>query len=181
MVMNTNASSMFASAYYGLQNAYQFSLKNGENGVSQSDLLNLNNNYGYVQNTAFSSYLVTNFKQLDQNSDGKIGSDEMSSIMTTFSKQGMTYDQLVALSGSAGVNSDDLNLVLNNFRKIDRNGDGKVSQAEIQYYNANKKISNKLDELGKKRCSDISIMYSDDDYDKDSSTSSNLGSISSIL
>ncbi len=175
-----NASSMFASAYYGLQNAYQFALKDGTDGITQSDLFGLNNKYGYVQNSAFSSYMATNFKQLDKNSDGKINGEEMSSVMNTFSKQGMTYDQLVSLSGSAGVNSNDLNTVLNNFRKIDRNGDGRVSQTEIQYFNANKQITNKLDELKKSRRSDISIMYSDDN-DDDDDTSSSFTSVSSVI
>lgn len=183
MVTSTlNASSMFASAYYGLQNAYQFALKNGANGITQSDLFSMNNKYGYVQNSAFSSYLATNFNRLDTNHDGKVNGEEMSSVMNTFSKQGMTYDQLVALSGSAGVNSNDLNTVLNNFRKIDRNGDGKVSQAEIQYFNANKQISSKLDELRKSRRSDISIMYADDDKDDNTSTSSSsIGTVSSFF
>lgn len=180
-----NASSLFANAYYGLQNAYQYALPNGANGVTQSDLLGANNKYGILQssqNMAFSSYLATHFNQLDTNKDGKITGDEMSSVMSTFSKQGMSYEQLMALSGTNGVNSQDLNNIITNFRKIDRNGDGKVSQAEINYYNANKQISDKITELKKSRCSDISIMYSDDDKDNDSSSSSsNLSPISSII
>lgn len=174
--MNTslNASSMFSSAYYGLQNAYQYALQDGADGISQSDLYKTNNKYGYVQNSAFSSYMVTNFKQLDKNADGKLNGEEMSKLMTTFSKQGMTYDQLVSLSGSAGVNSNDLNTILNNFRKIDRNGDGKVSQAEISYFNANKQVTDKISQLKKSRASDMSFMYSIDDKDDDSSSKTSI-------
>lgn len=185
MSTSLNASSLFASSYYGLQNAYQYALPNGATGVTQSDLLGVNNKYGALQssqNMAFSSYLSTNFNQLDKNKDGKISNDEMSSVMSTFSKQGMSYEQLMALSGTNGVNSQDLNTIMTNFRKIDRNGDGKVSQAEINYYNANKQISDKINELKKSRTSDISIMYSDDSKDDNTTTSSSsLSPVSSII
>lgn len=177
--MNTslNASSIFASSYYGLQNAYQYALQNGATGVTQSDLLGTNNKYGVMlnqQNSAFSSYMVTHFAQMDANHDGKIDGQEMSKVMSTFSKQGMTYDQLASLSGTAGVNSQDLNAIMNNFRKIDRNGDGKVSQAEINYFNANKQITDKISELKKSRASDMSFMYSIDDKDDDSSSKTSI-------
>lgn len=180
MTTSLNASSMFASAYYGLQNAYQASLQNGATGVTQSDLFGLNTKYGALMNaqtSTFSSYLATHFGQLDKNKDSKINGEEMSSMMTTFSKQGMTYEQLASLSGTAGVNSADLNTIMNNFRKIDRNGDGKVSQAEINYFNANKQVNDKINELHRSRTSDISIMYSEKDDDKYSSSSSVSGII----
>jgi len=178
MTTSLNASSLFASSYYGLQNAYQVALQDGATGVTQSDLLK-NNKYAYLQNSTFSSYLTTNFTQVDKNKDGKITGDEMSSLMTTFSKQGMTYEQLMAMSGNAGVNSQDLNTILSNFRKIDRNGDGKVSMTEINYYNANKQVTDKINELKKHKTSDISIMYGTDDKDDDttSSTTSSYGII----
>jgi len=181
MSTSLNASSLFASSYYGLQNAYQYALKSGATGVTQSDLLGTNSQYGVMQtqqNMAFSSYLTTHFSQIDKNHDGKISGDEMSSVMSTFSKQGMSYEQLAALSGTNGVNSQDLNNIMTNFRQIDRNGDGKVSQAEINYYNANKQITDKIKDLKSKQAADISIMYPEDS--DSSSTSSSTTSLAPL-
>lgn len=164
-----NVNSIFTSSIYGLQNAYQLSLKDGQTGITQSDLLSNSNKYAYLQNSSFSSYMVTNFKQLDKNSDGKITSDEMSGVVNTISQQGLTYQQLMSGVGTNGINSQDLNTILGNFRKIDKNGDGKVSMAEINYFSANKKINDKITQLHKSRSSDISIMYGDKDDDDDSS------------
>ena len=157
-----NASSLFASSFYGLQNAYQYALPEDGTGVTQSNLLSNKSGILGMQNSPFSSYLATNFAQVDKDNSGKITSDEMTNVMTTFSKQGMSYQQLMALSGSSGVNSQDLNNVLNNFKKIDKNGDGKVSMAEINYFQANKDITDKIAELKSKKSSDFSIFYSDD-------------------
>lgn len=165
---NMNTSSLFMNSFYGLQNAYQFALPEDGTGVTQKDLLNNKNPYLQMQSSPFSSYLVTNFTQVDKNKDGKITSDEMSGLMQTFSKQGLSYEQLMALSGSSGIKSDDLNNILTNFRKIDKNGDGKVSQAEINAYQATKQVNDKIAELKNKKSSDFSIMYSDDTKSTDS-------------
>lgn len=165
-----NASSLFASSFYGLKNAYQYALPQNGTGVTQADLLSNKNGLLSLQSSPFSSYLATNFLQVDKNKDGKITSDEMSTLMTTFSKQGMSYQQLMALSGSAGVNSQDLNNILTNFKKIDKNGDGKVSMTEINAYQANKQVNDKILELKTKKNSDFSIFYSSNE---DKSTSSN--------
>ena len=169
-----NASSLFASSFYGLQNAYQYALPSGATGVTQADLLSNKNGIYSMQSSPFSSYMATNFAQLDKDKDGKISAADMSSIMTTFSKQGMSYQQLMALSGSAGVNSQDLNNIMSNFSKIDKNGDGKVSQTEINYYMANKKINDKITELKSKKSSDFSICYSDDSKSDDAKPTSSI-------
>lgn len=160
-----NASSLFASSFYGLQNAFQMAMPQGSTSITQKDLLNTSKNpYALqMQNSPFSSYLSTNFAEVDKNKDGKITGDEMSNTMSTFSKQGLSYQQLMALSGSSGINSQDLNNILSNFRKIDKNGDGKVSMAEINNYQSNKEINDKITELKNSRSSDISIFYSDND------------------
>lgn len=164
-----NASSLFASSFYGLQNAYQYAMPKDGTGVTQSDLLSNKNGILGLQNSPFSSYMATSFTQIDKNKDGKITSDEMSNLMTTFSKQGMSYQQLTALSGSAGVDSKQLNNIMSNFKKIDKNGDGKVSMDEINYYQANKEITDKITELKAKKSSDFSICYSDDTRSESSS------------
>ncbi len=163
MTSSMNASSLFMSSFYGLQNAYQLALPQGSTSITQSDLLNNKNSLLALQSSPFSSYLTTNFAQVDKNKDGKITPDEMSNLMTTFSKQGMSYQQLMALSGSSGVNSQDLNNILNNFKKIDQNGDGRVSMAEINSYQANKQVNDKIAELKNKKSSDFSIFYSSND------------------
>jgi Ca2+-binding EF-hand superfamily protein len=161
------------NSYYGLQNAYQYALPQDGTGVTQKDLLTNKTAYAQMQSNPFSSYLVTNFTQVDKNRDGKITSDEMTGMMETFSKQGLSYQQLMTLSGSAGIKSDDLNNILNNFKKIDKNGDGKVSMAEINAYQANKQVNDKIAELKNKKSSDFSIMYADYDKSKDSEDSKN--------
>jgi len=162
-----NASSMFMNAYYGLQTAYQYALPEDGTGVTQSDLLNNKNSLLALQSTPFSSYLVTNFSDVDKDKNGTITNTEMSELMTTFSQQGLSYQQLMALSGSSGISSTDLNNVLTNFRKIDKNGDGRVSMTEINYFNANKELDDKIVALKNKRADDISIFSDNKDFSKD--------------
>lgn len=175
MVTNLGSvSSLFASSYFGLQNAYQMALQDGATGITQNDLLNSGSKYLYYGNSnaaSFSSYLTTNFKGIDKNKDGTISSDEMSNVITSMGQQGLTYEQLMTAGSSAGMSSQDLNAILTNFRQIDRNGDGKISSTEISYYSTNKKVNDKISELKNKISSNVSIFYPDDSDDNSSSSS----------
>jgi len=162
-----SSGSLYTSAFYGLQNAYTSSLQDGASSISRQDLLdNLQTSF-LTGNTQFSSYLSTKFSNIDSNQDGSIAADEMQTMLNDMSTQGMTYEELAAFGGNGSISSTDLSTIMQNFRKIDSNGDGRVSDAEINYFMANKEMEDKLSALRDKRISDMSIMVDldADDYE----------------
>lgn len=177
-----NSASLFTSSIYGLQNAYQLAKKDGQTGVTQKDLWGINSYtgtnstssgiLGLLQNNVsspFASYMATNFNQLDTNKDGQITDDEMSTTLTNVSQKGLSYQQLMNMPSTTGLSTEEINDIIKNFSKIDRNGDGYVSMTEINYYNANKEINEKIQELKMKKASssNFSIFYASNNDDED--------------
>jgi Ca2+-binding EF-hand superfamily protein len=183
MVTNLGSmSSLFASSYYGIQNAYQLALSEGSTGVTRDTLMSSGSKYAMYNPTAssFSSYMLTNFKNLDKDKNGTLSSTEMSNMITSMSEKGLSYQELMTAASSSGISTNDLNTVLSNFRKIDKNGDGRVSQAEINYFIANKQINDKITELKNRTSSNISLFSDSTSSDSTTSTTSSTG-ITSIL
>lgn len=162
-----NTGSLYMNAMYGLQNAYTSSLQDGASSITRQDLLdNLQTSF-LSGTTQFSSYMSTKFSNIDANQDGSIAAEEMQTMMNNMATQGLSYEELAAFSGNGSISSKDLSVIMQNFRKIDSNGDGRVSDAEINYFMANKEMEDKLAALKDKRISDMSIMYDldADDYE----------------
>lgn len=176
-----NSASLFTSSIYGMQNAYYLAKQDGQEGVSQKDLwsvnsyTNTNSNtgiLGLLQNSVsspFASYMATNFNQLDKNNDGQITDDEMNTAMTNISQKGLSYQQLVNMPSTTGLSTEEVNDIVKNFSKIDKNGDGYVSAAEINYFHANQEINDKIQELKMKKASssNFSIFYADNNSSDD--------------
>lgn len=160
-----NSSSLFMNAMYGMQNTYSASLQDGADSVTRQDLLD-NQRNAYMNGTSvFSSYMSTNFMNLDSNSDGKIAADEMQQMMNDFSTSGMTYDQVMQLSMNGSIDGDQVSAILKDFNKIDQNGDGRVSMSEINYFSVNKEMEDKIAALKDRKLSNMSIMYDVGDDD----------------
>lgn len=164
-MVNMNSSSIFMNAMYGLQNAYTGSLQDGADSVSRKDLLDAQQKSFLNGTTPFTSYMSTNFMNLDSNQDGLIAADEMQQMMNDISSAGLTYEQMMQFGMSGSVDSKQISEVLQNFTKVDKNGDGKVSTAEINYYLSNKEMEDKIAELKDRNISNMSIMYDIDPED----------------
>lgn len=130
-----NGESLFAAATSGLTSTYSILEKyNNSNGISLSDLSNPSDKASSLlgSNASFLSYLSTNFNNLDEDGDGKITATDINNYTTKMQTKGLTKDEISQLCASG--NSSLASTVLNYFSKIDKNGDGRVTSAEISAF-----------------------------------------------
>ncbi len=132
-----DGSSLFTSMNTGLTNTFGI-LANAFNGdvtlanLASKDANSALSSNGLNQN--FKSYLQTNFSSVDKNNDGKLTAEEISEYTSNLTRQGMTLEQIYQLGTSTGMSSSLLETVVSHFNEIDKNKDGKVTNAEIQAY-----------------------------------------------
>jgi len=171
MAERLRASQLYTGTLYSLQRVYNLLNKDNLDGVSKSDLSNYSNLATY--DLPFVQFLQQNMNLIDKNSDKIISQDELNQMFQSIQQNGYTYSQLVALSTStvSGIDSSLLSTVLANFNKIDANGDGKVSQAEINAYNLKTEITERKDEFDQFKSESFSIFYSGSESSDDSEVS----------
>lgn len=164
MAEKISAEYLFSNARYGLQRVYSLLNKTDLDGVSQSDIDEYYNNLSYTD-IPFAQYLSQNINQFDSDSDGNISQEELSTSLADMAQNGMTYEQLLALQGNSTYGLDEANSsiakLLEHFREIDKNGDGRITSTEINAYNINEEIAEKEDKYKTFKASDISIFYAD--------------------
>ena len=164
IMSNTSAQPIFLSAGVEMQRIFKLLQNDDINGIYKTDLTNsdkLN-----IYDMPFANFLTQNFQKFDTNNDNKITTEEFSKMSQDIQNNGMTYEQLVYLSSQTSLfNSDSnqelLNTVLENFKKIDTNGDGKVSAKEISAFTTDKEIDEKKEELTEIQATDMSVFYVD--------------------
>ncbi len=137
MSTRLDGTSLFTSMNSGLGNTFSVLSSAFSDGITLKNLATTDattalNSNGLGQN--FKSYIQTNFSTMDKNHDGKITADELNTYTTNLSMQGMTMEQLATLGTSSGMSSSLLDTVMSHFNEIDKNKDGKVTNAEIQAY-----------------------------------------------
>lgn len=171
-----NANALFMNAVYGFNTTYQQLMGSNSQGITL-DNLNSTTNVNY-STMPFLNYMKTNFKDLDTDNNSTISPTEIQKLMNDFQMNGLSYAQLMQLSssGAMGADTTSLSQVLQNFQKIDRNSDGKISLAEINAYNTSTEIAEKKDKLKEIKKNDISLFYSDDDSTSVESTSETTSS-----
>lgn len=159
-----NSTRLITNAKFGLQRAYNALNSADLNGVSLEDFVN--QNQISTSDLPFSDLLKLNFKNIDTDKNQVLSSEEITTLLNSIDKQGLTYDQLQALSGQAGSSIDDskklLDEVIQNFNKIDTDHDGHVSEAEINAYKFNKEVEDKKKDLYEFKASSISVFYAED-------------------
>lgn len=132
-----DGSSLFTSMNSGLSNTFSI-LSTAFNGdITLANLASKDANSALTTNGInqnFKSYLQTNFSTVDKNGDGKLTADELNEYTSNLTRQGMTIEQLYQLGSSTGMSSSLLDTVISHFNEIDKNKDGKVTNAEIQAY-----------------------------------------------
>ena len=163
MSTRLNGQGLMAQAIYGLTNNFAV-LSAGASGgltldqiINPSDEVNKNN-----LNASFQSYLTQNFSSIDSDGDGKISATVLQQYTNQLSQKGLSYQELMQLcySGSA---SSQLEEVLAHFSEIDKNGDGRVTNAEIAGYGVDTEIEEMEEEHPKFQATNISNYVDNDD------------------
>lgn len=170
--------SLITSAVSGLTNTFSaVASYNGKTSLSLEDLSNpsneLLNKLGY--NNSFLSYLSSNFSNLDSDKDGNITGEDVSKLTQTMQSQGLTYNEIAQLAASGSISSTLSETVLNYFQKIDKNGDGRVTSAEISAFGFESDRQKMDTEFNGFKSSSMSTFYSDlDSTEKPTSIVDNL-------
>ena len=136
MSKRLDGTSLFTGVNSGLANTFAQLSGQYSDGVTIETLskaLTNTNITNTAYGTTFSSYLTNNFSTIDKDNDGKISASEIQDFMNTVATQGLTREQITSLAGASGLSSLQ-ETVLSHFDDIDKNHDGKVTNAEIQAY-----------------------------------------------
>jgi Ca2+-binding EF-hand superfamily protein len=161
----STGSSIITSINSGLSNTFAYlSSLYPQDGVTLKNITAARNdttNY-LTLNQPFASYLQNNFASFDKDGDGKISADEMSKFSQTLSSAGVTKNDLTQLASSGAYSASSISKILDNFDEIDKNHDGRVTNAEIAAYTCDCSKQEKLDEYNYKRATDISVFYGSD-------------------
>jgi Ca2+-binding EF-hand superfamily protein len=96
--------------------------------------------------------------------NNEISKEEIETMVNNIQQGGFNYEQLMFLAGQTDVinstkTKDMLDEVIENFKEVDSNRDGKVSSDEIKAYFVNKEIDDKKEELTAFKESDITTFY----------------------
>ena len=158
---------LLSGIYAGLTNTYSYLAAQAPDGLTLDKMKEIAGNTANANmvNQTFASYLENNFAGIDKNHDGKITADEMTNMTNTLSKTGLSRDELSQLyaSGASGLSDDTMNMILTHFNDIDKNHDGKVTDAEIAAYQVDSAEQKKKDEYNSKWATDMSLFYGSDD------------------
>ena len=164
MAYNNN-NGILSGVYAGLTNTYSYLASQYPNGLTLENLTEARTkttNLG-VLNQSFASYLQNNFASIDNDGDGIITADEMNSLSTRISTQGLTKAELTQLyaSGASGLSESTMTKILEHFDEMDTNHDGRITSAEISAYDINCARMEVEDEFNNKRAADMSVFYGD--------------------
>ena len=161
----TSGSSIITNLTSNLRNTYSYLASlYPEDGVTYKNITAAksdNSNY-LTLNQSFASYLQTNFSSFDKDGDGVISADEMSKVTDTISASGVSRTELSQLAASGVYSSDQISKILDKFNEIDKNGDGRVTSAEIAAYTCDCTKQEKLDEENYKKATQTSVFYGED-------------------
>lgn len=174
-----NANAIFATALSGLTNTYSILAKNStnSNGLTIEDITNPSSTtlQQLGNNTTFAQFLSSNFASIDQNGDGKIDANDMSNLTNKLSQNGLTYEEICQLCSSGLGDSTTLSNVLTYFNQIDKNKDGRVTNAEVQAFALKAEEEKLKTEYQSFKPSSMSVFYGEESSnDKASSLIDNL-------
>lgn len=155
-------SSIINSLTSNLSNTYAYlSALYPKDGVTMKNITAARNdttNY-LTLNQPFASYLQNNFNSLDKDGDGKISAEEMDKFTNTISTAGVTKSELTQLASSGAYSASTISKILENFDEIDKNHDGRVTNAEISAFTCDCSKQEKMDEYNYKKATDLSVFY----------------------
>ena len=168
-----NGQSLLATAMAGLTDTYSTLMSNSTSGkgltlkdlgnISDTTKTKLGTNYSFLQ------YLTSNFKNIDQDGDGEITSNDLTNVMNKMQSQGLTYNEIQSLCMNGNCDNSLLSTVLTYFNKIDANGDGRVTSEEITKFSINCQRDEVEQKYKSYRASQTSLYYNDGVEDDTSS------------
>ncbi len=170
------SSSLFSGITSGLTSAYSI-LANASSGKVTLDNINTirsDSSYATTLNQTFASYIQTNFSSLDKDNDGILSSVELTNLTNSINSTGLTSAQLSQLGTASGLSGDTLTQVLEHFADIDKNGDGKVTSAEIAAYKLTSAMDKKKTEFSNRAAANQSVFYGDENASSAANSSSML-------
>ena len=155
--------SLLTGIYSGLTNTYSYLAQLNPNGVTLDSInaARTDSKNAVNLNQSFASFLQSNFKNIDKDKDGIIGSTEISDFTNNLSNKGLTreeFTQLIA-SGASGLSTETINKILEHFDEMDTNHDGRITSAEISAFDCTASKQEKLDEYNHRRATDMSVFY----------------------
>ncbi len=159
---------LMAQAIYGLTNNFAVLSAGASGGLTLEQIINPSDEVNKSNiNASFQSYLTQNFSNIDADGDGKISATDLQQYTNQLSQKGLTYQELMQLcySGSA---SSTLEEVLANFQEIDKDGDGRVTNAEISAYGVEEEKEEMEKNYPKFQATNISNYVDNSDYDSSS-------------
>ena len=166
-----DGASIFTAVGTGFNNTFSTLSQQFPNGLTLENLASKEANTALSSNSqsgAFKQYLTSNFTQVDKNKDGKISPDEMKNLNNNISSQGLTLEQLYQLGASGGISSSLLETVAAHFNEIDKNKDGKVTNAEIKAYGVESSVETQRKEDRQRLLSNMSLYHGEDVEDTSS-------------
>ena len=165
---NSTGSSIISSLNSGLANTYAYiSSLYPKDGVTMNNIAAArkdNTNY-LTLNQPFAAYLQNNFATLDKDGDGKISAEEMDKFSKTLSTSGVSKNELTQLASSGAYSASTISKLLENFDEIDKNHDGRITNAEISAYTCDCSKQEKMDEYNYKKATDLSVFYGSESND----------------
>ena len=167
MYDRSKATGIFTAAQSGLQTSLQYLFQNNKDGINRTTI----NNAIYGNNARFNSgffqMISGQFSTLDKNNDGTLTPDEANNMISNLSS-GLTRDQIMQLRSLGSIDEELANKIISNFSKMDTNGDGKVSEAEINSFCINEDVQTKRDEQKDLMIKNMSLYYETDTDDSSS-------------
>ena len=166
MYDRTQTTGIFTAAQTGIQSALNYLYLNNKEGVDRKTL----NNAMYStagSNSPFFQMISGQFSSLDKNNDGTLTADEANNMITDLSS-GLTRDQIMQLRAQGTIDDELASKIISNFSKMDVNGDGKVSEAEINAFCVDEDIQAKRDEQKELMIKNMSLYYDTDSSDDSS-------------
>ncbi len=161
MYDKAQSTSLFTAAQSGLQTSLQYLFSQEKEGVTRTALNNAIYNNANGVNSSFFQMINSDFATLDKNNDGKLSPDEANKMITNLSS-GLTRNQILQLKAQGAIDDDLAGKILSNFSKVDTNGDGMVSESEINAYCMDEDIQDKRDEQTNLTIKNMSLYYDTD-------------------
>lgn len=169
-----NGQALLTTALSGLTNTYSILAQNSttKGGLSIEDITNPSSTtlQQLGGNTSFAQFLSSNFAAIDKDGDGKISSNDMTNLTNKLSQNGLSYEEICQLCSSNMGGSEMLTNVLTYFKQIDTNGDGRVTNAEIQAFNLKADEERLKTEYKSFKASSMSVFYGSDSTDSEPSS-----------
>lgn len=152
---------LYQTTQSGLKRVFAYiTSKNNSTSISSTDFTDLNglnpSDMPFVQ-------LLEQIAKASNNSNQSISNTDFDTIINNINRQGLSQDQLniIYSQSSSDSQKEMIEKVISNFRRIDENGDGKVSKSEMDKYFLKKEVDDKKTEFSKVKSSNYTMFYND--------------------